>query len=212
MEESTGTEKDLVQSQVELPYEGPRPSGPKQSSKIRSGKGKEKIASKRATLAKRAEVVRDWCCEKICDEVFHKIECDFQAPVNPDNSCPDLARAVLLQQVGPKIKLSGKWENCYDEDHIECTNCQKALANRESCNVKQECNETYVRAEDQALVTLIRTIQEEKDWGKRYDQIYRFSVQWGKCARKKKCMNSVQNMGPRPTGHYKSSKSDNTSE
>ena len=85
-----------------LPNEGMQPSGPTQSSKIRSGKGKEKIASKKATLAKRAEVVRDWCCEKKSDEVFHKIECDFQAPVNPDNSYPDLARAVLLEQVGPK--------------------------------------------------------------------------------------------------------------
>ena len=54
LEESTGTEKDLVESQVMLPNEGLQPSGPKQSSKIRSGKGKEKMTSLQQAMMQHA--------------------------------------------------------------------------------------------------------------------------------------------------------------
>ena len=70
------------------------------------------------------------------------------------------------------------------------------LSNSESSVLQKEFNDIYVGAEDQALLTLMKTVHDEKDWEKRYDQIYSWSTQWGEMCSKEETRVLKAEFGP----------------
>ena len=56
-------------------------------------------------MPKRIEVVRDWCWEQVCDEVFQIIGYKAGTLVHPESICQELARGILQTDIWPEAKL-----------------------------------------------------------------------------------------------------------